>query len=197
MRDSIMSDENRVGSKIRQLREAQEMTVEELAESSQSSVELIQQLENGALVPSLTPLLKIARALGVRLGTFLDDMPQSGPVIIRAGLSENVVRFSGKTEQPKKSALEFYSLASDKSDRHMEPFIIDIHPSPEESHKLSSHEGEEFIYILAGEIEIFYGKEAHRLSAGDSIYYDSIVPHDVHATGSEDAKILAVVYAPL
>lgn len=74
MRNRIMSEENRVGSKIRQLREAKEMTVEELAETSQSNVELIQQLENGALVPSLTPLLKIARALGVRLGTFLDDV---------------------------------------------------------------------------------------------------------------------------
>jgi len=51
------------------------MSVEELAEASQSSVELVKQLENGALVPSLTPILKIARALGVRLGTFLDDMP--------------------------------------------------------------------------------------------------------------------------
>jgi transcriptional regulator with XRE-family HTH domain len=191
-----MSEENRVGSKIRQIREAQEMTVEELAEASQSTVELIQQLEDGALVPSLTPLLKIARALGVRLGTFLDDMPQCGPIIIRAGQSENVVRFSGKTERPKKSALDFYSLASDKADRHMEPFIIDIHPSPEESHKLSSHEGEEFIYVLVGEIEIFYGKDVLKLKVGDSIYYDSIVPHDVHAAENEDAKILAVVYAP-
>ncbi|AKB12695.1 transcriptional regulator, XRE family with cupin sensor [Methanosarcina thermophila] len=192
-----MLEENRVGSKIRQLREAKEMTIEELAEASQSSAELIRQLEDGALIPSLTPLIKIARALGVRLGTFLDDMPQSGPVIVRAGRSEKVVRFSGKTEKPKESALEFYSLASDKADRHMEPFIIDIHPSPNESHPLSSHEGEEFIYVLSGEIEIFYGKDVQRLSAGDSIYYDSIVPHDVHAAGEGDAKILAVIYAPL
>lgn len=192
-----MLEENRVGSKIRQLREAKEMTIEELAEASQSSAELIRQLEDGALIPSLTPLIKIARALGVRLGTFLDDMPQSGPVIVRAGRSEKVVRFSGKTEKPKESALEFYSLASDKADRHMEPFIIDIHPSPNESHPLTSHEGEEFIYVLSGEIEIFYGKDVQRLSAGDSIYYDSIVPHDVHAAGEGDAKILAVIYAPL
>jgi hypothetical protein len=67
-------------------------------------------------------------------------MPHSGPVVVRAGLLRNVVRFSGKAEIPTKSFLEFYSLASDKADRHMEPFIIDIHPSPKESHKLSSHE---------------------------------------------------------
>ena len=122
-------------------------------------------------------------------------MPQSGPVIVRAGRSESSP-FFGKTVGSKESALEF-SLASDKADRHMEPFIIDIHPSPNESHPLSSHEGEEFIYVLSGEIEIFYGKDVQRLSAGDSIYYDSIVPHDVHAAGEGDAKILAVIYAPL
>ena len=187
-----MSEENRVGSKIRQLREAQDMTVEELAEASQSSVELIQQLENGALVPSLTPLLKIARALGVRLGTFLDDMPQSGPVVVRAGLSENVVRFSGKTERPKKSALEFYSLASDKSDRHMEPFIIDIHPSPEESHKLSSHEGEEFIYVLSGQMECTIGGDRVVLDKGDSLYFDSHHVHSTQVIGTRPVQFLCV-----
>ncbi len=192
-----MSKENHVGNKIRKLREVQEMSLEELAEASQSSVELVKQLENGSLAPSLTPLLKIARALGVRLGTFLDDIPLGGPVIVRAGLLRNVVRFFGKAEFPTKSSLEFYSLASDKADRHMEPFIIDIHPSLKESHKLSSHEGEEFIYVLSGEIEIFYGKDVQRLNSGDSIYYDSIVPHDVHAAGEEGAKIMAVVYTPL
>ena len=107
---------------------AKEMSIEELAEASQSSVELVKQLENGALVPSLTPLLKIARALGVRLGTFLDDMPHSGPALVRAGRLKNVVRFSGKAEVPAKSSLEFYSLASDKADRHMELLsLIYIH----------------------------------------------------------------------
>ncbi len=153
-----MSKENHVSNKICQLREAKEMSIEELAEASQSSVELVKQLENGDLVPSLTPLLKIARALSTRLGTFLDDMPQSRPVIVRAGLLKNVVRFSGKAEIPTKSSLEFYSLASDKADCHMEPFIIDIHPSPRENHKLSSHEREEFIYVLSGKIEISTGK---------------------------------------
>lgn len=53
------------------------------------------------------------------------------------------------------------------------------------------------MYVLSGEIEIFYGKDVQRLNSGDSIYYDSIVPHDVHSAGEEDAKIVAVVYAPV
>lgn len=77
----------------------------------------------------------------------------------------------------------------------MEPFVIDVEPSTTETPELSTHEGEEFIYVLVGHIEINYGQAVYQLEAGDSLYYNSIVPHNVHATGSS-ARILAVVYAP-
>lgn len=190
-----MVNENKVGEKIRQLRESREMSCEELAEASQCDVELIEKLEKGAILPSLTPLLNIARALGVRLGTFMDDAPQTGPFVVKSGSSKSVTHFSGKNTSLDESALEFYSLAYGKSDRHMEPFIIDVHPPKTEEYELASHEGEEFIYVMNGEIEILYGQESYVVGEGDSIYYDSIVPHDLHAHGG-DAKILAVVYAP-
>ena len=69
-------------------------------------------------------------------------------------------------------------------------------PKSEEEVKLSTHEGEEFIYVLEGEIEILYGKDKYELKAGDSIYYESIVAHHLHSHGSEKAKILAVIYTP-
>ena len=78
----------------------------------------------------------------------------------------------------------------------MDPFIIDIFPSSEEEIKLSTHEGEEFIYVLEGEVEIIYGKDKYELKQGDSIYYESIVAHHVHSHGESKAKILAVVYTP-
>lgn len=79
----------------------------------------------------------------------------------------------------------------------MDPFVIDIFPSSEEEVKLSTHEGEEFIYVLEGEVEIKYGKDTYELKQGDSIYYESIVAHHVHSHGNEKAKILAVVYTPV
>jgi len=94
------------------------------------------------------------------------------------------------------SDLSFFPLASDKSGRHMEPFIVDIQPSKDSDFSLSSHEGEEFIYVLSGAIEISYGNEVFSISAGDSIYYDSVVSHHVHAANNLAARILAVVYAP-
>jgi transcriptional regulator with XRE-family HTH domain len=191
-----MSEENQLGTKIQQIRENKEMSVEELARESQCSREVIENIESGELIPSLTPLIRIAKALGVRLGTFLDDIPQTGPVMVKSGKSEHVIHFSGKEDHPDTSALDFYALASGKADRHMEPFIIDVHPHETEKYKLASHEGEEFIYVMDGEIEILYGQDSYLLSKGDSIYYDSVVPHDLHAYGGEDAKILAVVYTP-
>lgn len=63
----------------------------------------------------------------------------------------------------------------------MEPFIIDVTPTDVTDFVLSSHEGEEFIMVMEGVMEIRYGKNSYILEEGDSIYYDSIVPHHVHA----------------
>lgn len=191
-----LSDMNQLGTKIRQIRENNDMSLEDLSKSTNISIDELDSIENGELILSLTPLIKIARGLGVRLGTFLDDAPQTGPVVTTSGNYENVILFSGKENHPSHSKLEFYALASGKQDRHMEPFIIDVHPPDTTDYKLSSHEGEEFVYVMEGEIEILYGKDRYLLSSGDSIYYDSIIPHDLHAYGEKDAKILAVVYTP-
>ena len=78
----------------------------------------------------------------------------------------------------------------------MEPFIIDIQPSEDRNFKLSAHEGEEFIYVMQGQLEIDYGKQTFILNEGDSIFYDSIVEHHVHGAVGKAAKILAVVYIP-
>ena len=76
----------------------------------------------------------------------------------------------------------------------MEPFLVDVHPGAEQDELSSSHEGEEFIFVLQGEIEVRYGSDTWKLAEGDSIYYDSIVAHCVSAAAP--ARILAVIYAP-
>lgn len=79
----------------------------------------------------------------------------------------------------------------------MEPFLINITPNGNENAPLSTHEGEEFIYVLQGSIRIHYGKQTYVLEAGDSIYYDSIIEHLVSAATNEPTTILAVIYAPM
>ena len=191
-----MSDNHSfVGAKIKSLRESKNITTEEVSERSGLSVDQIVSIENDEHLPSLGPLIKIARALGVRLGTFLDDSDDLGPVVCRAEEHNSSISFSNGTSDARKH-MEYFSLARRKTGRHMEPFIIDIQASEEKSFKLSAHEGEEFIFVLEGELEIEYGKQVYRLKEGDSIYYDSIVEHHVHGAAGRAARILAMVYIP-
>jgi transcriptional regulator with XRE-family HTH domain len=192
-----MESNKKIGDKVKTLREAKKLSVEEVAERSGLSKEQIERIENKQYFPSLSPLIKIARVLGVRLGTFLDDETEMGPVITRKqdNASKNSIRFAGDPDVTREH-MEYYSLSQDKASRHMEPFLIDIRSEKGACHDLSSHEGEEFIYVLEGSIEINYGKNTFVLEAGDSIYYDSIVAHNVHAACGGAAKILGIVYAP-
>ncbi|MDR1436951.1 MAG: XRE family transcriptional regulator [Candidatus Symbiothrix sp.] len=183
-----------VGSRIKTLRESQSLSPEEMAERSGLDVEQIRRIESDTEFPSLAPLIKIARVLGVRLGTFLDDHDESGPVISRKGNQRESIRFSNG-QPASKANLDYYSLSPDKSGRHMEPFIIQMNAA-ENDFRLSSHEGEEFIYCLEGCVEIIYGNSTYLIEEGDSIYYDSIVAHHVHAARSRNARILAVIYTP-
>ena len=186
-----------VGKKIKTIRESKNLSIEEISESSGLSQEQIISIEEGQNLPSLGPLIKIARALGVRLGTFMDDNDSLGPVVCRAADRERAssISFSNGATDARKH-MEYHPLAQQKAGRHMEPFVIDINPEDSPEFQLSAHEGEEFIYVMQGEIEIVYGKETYTLKEGDSIFYDSIVKHHVHGAPGKPAKILAVVYIP-
>jgi quercetin dioxygenase-like cupin family protein len=189
-----MPSERHPGSKVRVLREARGLAVDVLADRAGCEVGLVDQLESGDLDPSLAPLSKIARALGVRVGTLTDDEPVLGPVITRQGEYRSVSRFTNSTRGGDHPEMAFYSLAPGKSGRHMEPLVVDVRP--EQNLSLSSHEGEEFIYVLEGSLEVEYGKDTYLLQAGDSIYYDSIVAHWIRAAGGEAARLLVVLHAP-
>ncbi|MFW5822401.1 MAG: helix-turn-helix domain-containing protein [Tangfeifania sp.] len=191
-----MSNKKKLGKKIKQFREFRQLSRENLAMNANLDIRQLEKIEEKGFMPSLGHLIKISRALGVRIGTFLDDQEQVGPAVTKAGGEKKSLSFSTKDEQTREH-LNFFSLAQDKAGRHMEPFIVEIEPSKESDYKLSTHEGEEFIYVLDGSIEINYGKDIYQLEKGDTIYIDSVVAHNVHAAGSKSAKILAVVYTPV
>ncbi len=186
-----------IGERIKQLREAKSISIVEMVERSGLDGLQIETIEETGILPSLAPLIKIARVLGVRLGTFLDDYDELGPVVSRKEQFDKAISFSTKDTSSHKH-MDYYSLSAAKSGRHMEPFVIQIEPVQEGvDFVLSTHEGEEFIYCLEGIVEIQYGNETYLLEEGDSIYYDSIVDHHVHAGGEEGAKVLAVIYTPV
>ncbi len=192
-----MTDENKLGSKITTLRTAHHLSVQDLADRCSCDVEVIEGLEAGVLPPSLAPLIKVTRALGVRLGTLMDDDESFGPAYINSEQMEEVARVKTLETASDGGDLSYFSLAAGRPSRHMDPFIITVEPTGEMSHQLVGHEGEEWLYGLEGCIEIEYGSEVYVLHPGESMYYDSIVPHQVRAHEGQAAKFLAVVYTPL
>lgn len=189
--------DNKLGRKIETLRNAHHLTAQDLADRCSCEVSVIEALEAGEIPSSLAPLIKITRALGVRLGTLMDDDEDFGPAYISADQMDEVQRLKSLQTASDAGDLSYFSLAAGRPSRHMDPFIITVTPSGETDHELIGHEGEEWLFGLEGCIEVEYGKEVYVLHPGESIYYDSIVPHQVRAHDGQNAKFLAVVYTPL
>ena len=110
---------NIIGEKIKSLRSIKEISIEELAKSTGLSTDQITRIEENVDIPSLAPLIKIARALGVRLGTFLDDQDsESGPVVCRRGEADDTISFSNNATDSRQH-MHYHSLSRSKTDRHM------------------------------------------------------------------------------
>jgi transcriptional regulator with XRE-family HTH domain len=181
------------GTRIQSYRERQKLSIDDLAERTGLSPEFIKAVEEDDMYPSLQPLVKLARALGVRLGTFLDDQVSSDPLVVRLSQREQELTMHHDGKEP---GVVFHSLGRGKTDRHMEPFFIELLPNSGHDETLSSHEGEEFIVVQSGQMRIRYGQEESILSAGDSVYFNSVVPHNVACAGGQKAEIYAVLYFP-
>ncbi|HMA67079.1 MAG TPA: cupin domain-containing protein [Desulfosalsimonadaceae bacterium] len=184
----------KVGERIARIMAEKNLDAERLAEQTGLNRVFLQNIKDRTTFPSLGPMLKIARALGVRLGTLLDDQVVPDPLITRRDGPKEEIDMLPDKDKPVE--LTFYSLGQGKTDRHMEPFYIEIFPESAREKKLSSHEGEEFIVVVEGEVEVIYGNTSYYLQQGDTIYYNSVVPHSVSCRSREKAAIYAVLYIP-
>lgn len=186
-----MNANGKLGARVRTYREKLGLSIEDLAKNSGLDLEVVQRTESGESYPPISVLIRLSRALGQKLGTFMDDQFVPDPVITRADeRREETSAHKGGT-----TPYHYFPLGKNKTDRHMEPLFIRMDPGAEKV--LSSHEGEEFIVVVSGQVELIYGQETHQLSPGDSLYYNSLVPHYLGAMGDEPAEIYAVIYMPI
>lgn len=185
-------EEARVGEKIKELREKKGLSLKDLADLTGFSTALLSQMENHLVSPSLGTIIKLASALGVRVGDFWGETEGEPFTIVRKEERKKVSRFASKDGV--KYGYSYESLGFDKKDRHMEPFIVTLEPATVKTAKTSVHEGEEFIFVLEGEMEVILGNHTDVLYPGDSIYYDSTIPHKVQCHQDKITRILAVLY---
>ena len=186
-------EEIRVGEKIKIFRESKGLLLKDVADLTGFSTALLSQMENHLVSPSLGTLIKMAKALGVKVGDFLGETQGEPFTIVRKDERKTISRFASK--EGVKYGYLYESLGHEKRDRHMEPFIVTLEPATVKASKTSVHEGEEFIFVLEGEMEVILGNHTDVLFPGDSIYYDSTIPHRVQCHQEKITKILAVLYA--
>ena len=187
-----MANEVKVGMRIKMFRDKLKMTLGELSAKSGVSVEVIASIEDGEVLPALGVLTKLSRALGQRLGTFMDDQFKPDPIITRAAENDGQDDVSARVNGWGYSAR---SLAPGKPDRQMDPYHLEL-PADGQGME-SSHEGEELVICVSGQIELAYGGETTVLGPGDTAYYNSVVKHAIRAVGGKPASAYGVVFLPL
>jgi quercetin dioxygenase-like cupin family protein/DNA-binding XRE family transcriptional regulator len=175
------------GERIRAAREWKGFSIDEVALKTGIDKEHLYQVESGDVILPLGLLIKVAKALSLRLADVISRGHEPF-TIVREGEGKSVQRLSHKDGG---YGYEYESLAPKKKGKTMEPFLVTLYPM--ERLKSESHEGQEFLYVLDGQVEITIENKTHLLSKGDAIYYDSHDNHFVRAFGNSPAKIVAVL----
>ena len=183
---------SKVGPRMAKYMAQNDISMEALAERTGLSITLLTSIRDDEVYPSLGPLVKIARALGVRLGTFLDDQGSVDPLIVRRADRRSALSTLRAKDRPVET--KFYSLGRGKTDRHMEPFYVELLPESAQEAALSSHEGEEFIFVMAGELELTLDQKAHVLKTGEHIHFNSYIPHRLKSLSGDPTRCLVVLY---
>jgi len=180
-----------MGEKIRALREKKGLSLVEVAEKAGLGSETLEGIEGGSLTPPLGQIVALANALKAEIGEIFCDSADSPFCIVRSDDRKTVTRFDSGS----RGGYSYQSLGYKKQNRHMEPFLVTLAPSETFKPEPNQHPGEEILFVLEGQVEVSLSGHTDILRSGDSIYYDSSLPHVVSCHGSEPATLFAVIYA--
>ena len=183
-----------LGQKIKNLRQRQGLSLPQIAQKAGLSEPLWAQIEGEVVAPPVATLLKISRALNVNIGYFFQEQDAEKRAVI-VPRNERKKVFRRIHEDPTKVGYYYESLAYPKADKHMEPFHVTFEVKKKEDLLFFNHKGEEFIYVLDGQLEFNYEEQTYALAAGDSLYFDASLPHAFRAVGKKPALAIDVIYA--
>ncbi|KYH35977.1 HTH-type transcriptional regulator PuuR [Clostridium tepidiprofundi DSM 19306] len=177
-----------IGSKIKNLRIKNGMTLKELSEKCDLSIGFLSQLERGLTTIAVDSLEKIANIFDVQL-TYFFDLPQKKDIKILRSYEKVVLDVD-------KSGFIHYLLTTNVYDKSFVPRLIEILPHKEDEEiTCYNHKGEEFVYVLEGILTLYLHDKKYELYPGDSIHMMSTTPHNWANFTNKKVKIL-VVHSP-
>lgn len=161
-----------IGSRIRMLRNQQNRTLQEVADACGVSKALLSKIETAKIVPALATLSKIAQTLGVKISALMEES-NSDRVVFTPNLSHSPAAFV--LTNP---GYRLFAFAPQFLNKKMQPILINSIKGEVKHHSVA-HEGEEFIYVLEGEVSIHIGSVQYTLQKGESIYFETMQEHGV------------------
>jgi len=174
-----------IGGRIRSFRQTRGWTLDQLASRANLSKSYISRLEDGDRHPSIASLLSISRAMGLSLSMLLSDEAATRSITVVRGSETPAVPGNGLVYQVHSGSLP---------GAVMQPVRITISAS-RTGDELYRHEGEEWLYVLTGQLTVTIGTEKYALSAGDSIHFDATVGHRLTASGGKEVEAILVANA--
>jgi transcriptional regulator with XRE-family HTH domain len=182
----------KIGNKVKELRQKNHYTLQDLAGRTGLSKPFLSQIENDHVVPPIATLLKLARALDVGMAFFFQDEVSDEKISVTR--QEERIRVERRPHQAKGQVNYVYvALETKTSNKNMEPFLVEFPIQDTEDMVFYSHEGEEFLYVMEGSIEFRSVDRVEVLNEGDSIYFHSDLSHGLRCIGDKPAKALAVI----
>jgi transcriptional regulator with XRE-family HTH domain len=178
--------EHQIAQRIRQLRSDLNMTLEELSKATGLSKGLLSKIENCIVSPPIGTLSKLAKALDVHIGVFFEvNDTQPGTVFFPKEKRKKV--------QSRRSSLnyQYELLAPGSSKRDMQAMLVTIDGS-NSKFGLQEHPGEQFIFMLDGQMHYVAGSDLFEVSPGDVLYFDARLPHGPKLDRTQKARYIVV-----
>ena len=178
----------KIGIQLKELRQDVGLTLEKLAAATDLSPAFLSRIENGLSIPSIPTLQSIADALSVNIGFFFRDGDQQQYKITYQGARKKIVTEKG---------YEIEILNEGMANPFMEPAIVtNMRKDREPEVELSVHEGQEFMYVIEGKMELILGSKKYSLKKGDAAYWNGSIPHKGISVGKKPARTLNVHLIP-
>ena len=188
-------DETAIIKKIKRLRKTQNMTLKELAKRINLTESYLSRIETSDSAPPIHTLSLIAEALNTNISYLFQEESEhevDKPNIIVAKNEEiDAEKLTFGPNHRKSLQYSYIPLAKKKLGKNMQPYIV---VEDFEFGEPLTHDGEEFLYVLEGSIELLYGTEMYLLKTGDYTYFDSHIPHNARSIGEKKARTLVVIF---
>jgi len=176
--------EKPIGKRLKDIRTKKDLSIDYVANETGFSIDYISRIEKGDIMPPVAAILRLSRSLEI----------DSGILLTKERDEANKKKLEGFRERTE--SYSYQTLTPDAVHKHLKAFKVFIDPVSDHKSVSYQHEGEEFIYVIAGKVEVTVGDNKTVLDPEDSIHFNSSIVHKLRNLSKEKAEMVVVLYTP-